>query len=1272
MSKIRNSKNFKYALALFTVIVSFSIAQNALAVTQWTIVGSGSISEFTPPHGGAWEDIVFDSQNIPYVVYYDTGKSYLKKWNGSSWTLVGSADINGGVGALYSRLALSPSGVPYVAFRDQHCPTQGQFGISVKKFDGVNWVYEGTACLSQWYLQSEPSIAIDSTGLVYIAYSDLVDASNYKTVVRKWNGSAWLYVGGASPFTAPFTISVDSAFKIAIKINSSNVPYLAYEDTGVGGGNRAVVKKLNGLNWEYVPIGSTGISGFGVQAQKILALDSTGILPYVGYSDLPAPYSGKATVYKYNGATWNLIGTRGFSDGVASSVNIATDSLGTPYIAYADSTTIPADKIVVKKWSGSSWDTVGTSGFSVGAVTFIALAIDHNDTPFVIFNDAGINSNHPPIVYKFAEPKITSYSGSFTETGADDGIVSGSRIATLTNDLFTHAGSTLTLNTDYSLSNAPAGLTPLMTVNGAGTTATLTFTGTASSHAVANSISNLGITFLNGAFTSTATASDVLNYTDSLGAVTFVDLMHVTTSPPTAITISSITFNGTITATGSGGDATESGFAYGTSADLSTVIATSTLGSQTGTASFLQNITGLQQNTTYYFRAYAINPSGTSYGSILSTATLAPSGSFLTTQAASSVTQTTATLNGVITDTGGEDATESGFAYGTSADLSTVIATSTLGAQIGTASFSENLTGLTPNTLYYFRAYAVNSTGTSTGAILSTTTIAVFAPTVTTQAVSSITQTTATGNGTITATGDVIPDVRGIVYGLTASYTSTTTESGDFSAGTFTAPITDLICDTTYHMAAYAGSTVGLSYGEDVMFATESCPVPPVVPPSSTGSGSSGGSSSRRTPIPLEFQKNYTTRVVRPPIIPTPPPNKLPVNDPLLDSNMNDTQTNPNDNNPGPFDSSVDNNVDNIDNTKNTSGNNGISTSGSNTSFVSIVSGLTSVVGRIIDDATSISKTIVNSKEATVVKALGLIVPFLAVVSSSLSFNSLAELLLQLRRFWGLLLIFFGIKKRITPWGTVYDSVTKQPLDPAIVSALDISGNVVAESITDLDGRYGFLLSPGKYTLKAQKTHCVFPSERMSGKGFDEIYGDLYFGGMIDISSGEIVKKNIPLDPVGFDWNEFAKHDKDLMIFHSKNERIFALVREILFGAGLVFTIVENIFNFSTLNLILSFAYIILCVMYMFGIRGRQYGTVIDSRTGQPLSYAIIKVYTPDKFAVIKSVVSDAYGRYYCLVPPGEFRVEIQKKNADGSYTVIMSKDVSTNKKGIIKESFRI
>ena len=95
----------------------------------------------------------------------------------------------------------------------------------------------------------------------------------------------------------------------------------------------------------------------------------------------------------------------------------------------------------------------------------------------------------------------------------------------------------------------------------------------------------------------------------------------------------------------------------------------------------------------------------------------------VTTNAASDIELTSATLNGEITATGGENANERGFAWGTNSALSGGdTSTTTTFGDYGTGTFSQGISGLFSGTQYYFRAYAANTTGTSTGSILNFTT----------------------------------------------------------------------------------------------------------------------------------------------------------------------------------------------------------------------------------------------------------------------------------------------------------------------------------------------------------------------------------------------------------------------------------------------------------------------------------------------------------------------------------------------------------------------
>ncbi len=95
------------------------------------------------------------------------------------------------------------------------------------------------------------------------------------------------------------------------------------------------------------------------------------------------------------------------------------------------------------------------------------------------------------------------------------------------------------------------------------------------------------------------------------------------------------------------------------------------------------------------------------------------------------------------------------------------------------------------------------------------------APTVTTQAVSSITSTTATGNGNVTSDGGATVTERGVCWSTSSTPTtdgSKATASG--TTGAFTASITGLSPSTLYYVRAYAINSVGTSYGSQVTFTT--------------------------------------------------------------------------------------------------------------------------------------------------------------------------------------------------------------------------------------------------------------------------------------------------------------------------------------------------------------------------------------------------------------------------------------------------------------------
>lgn len=91
----------------------------------------------------------------------------------------------------------------------------------------------------------------------------------------------------------------------------------------------------------------------------------------------------------------------------------------------------------------------------------------------------------------------------------------------------------------------------------------------------------------------------------------------------------------------------------------------------------------------------------------------------VTTNTASSVTSTSATLNGSVNPNG--LTTTAYFEWGTSSTLATSTATTyrSIGSGLSAVSVTANLTGLSASTTYYYRAVGQNSAGTERGSIVS-------------------------------------------------------------------------------------------------------------------------------------------------------------------------------------------------------------------------------------------------------------------------------------------------------------------------------------------------------------------------------------------------------------------------------------------------------------------------------------------------------------------------------------------------------------------------
>jgi hypothetical protein len=192
----------------------------------------------------------------------------------------------------------------------------------------------------------------------------------------------------------------------------------------------------------------------------------------------------------------------------------------------------------------------------------------------------------------------------------------------------------------------------------------------------------------------------------------------------------------------------------------------------------------------------------------------------LATASVTNITQTTASCGGTITDDGGGEITARGVCYSTSSNPT--VADSKTSNGTGTGSFTSSITGLSPNTTYYLRAYATNSAGTAYGNELTfTTSENISLPTVSTNNTTDITYNSAICGGNITNNGGADITARGVCWNTTQNPTTSDNKTSDGTEpGSFTSSITGLSPNTTYYVRAYATNSMGTAYGSQINFTT--------------------------------------------------------------------------------------------------------------------------------------------------------------------------------------------------------------------------------------------------------------------------------------------------------------------------------------------------------------------------------------------------------------------------------------------------------------------
>ncbi|MBI4691943.1 MAG: hypothetical protein HY773_00650 [Candidatus Terrybacteria bacterium] len=301
-----------------------------------------------------------------------------------------------------------------------------------------------------------------------------------------------------------------------------------------------------------------------------------------------------------------------------------------------------------------------------------------------------------------------------------------------------------------------------------------------------------------------------------------------TTTSATNITQTSAILNGTVNPNS---NSTSAWFEWGTTSSLGNTLSSINAGNGSSNVDVAITLSGLSENTVYYYRAVAQNSYGIAYGSIMNFVTLGGSGGgscnpTVSTQAASFITANSATVRGIINPQG--RTTSGWFEYDTAYSLSYRTSTQDMGSGTMDADLLRYLSTLATNTTYYYRAVAQNSCGTTYGSILSFSTGTEYAQGTAPQVnaispATEITQTSALFSASVNPKNS--ETTAWFEWGLGSTFVSYNSSSplnigtGDLDKLANARPLT-LSPNTTYYFRAAAKNYFGTTYSAVLNFQT--------------------------------------------------------------------------------------------------------------------------------------------------------------------------------------------------------------------------------------------------------------------------------------------------------------------------------------------------------------------------------------------------------------------------------------------------------------------
>ena len=316
--------------------------------SSWSALGSGVSGGYKGPY----VDALAVSGNTLYAggdftTAGGTAANYIAKWNGSSWSALGS-------GMNSSVFALAVSGGTLYA-GGEFTTADGNAATNIAQWNGSSWSALGSGIGGVNYYDGVSALAVSGSTL-YAGGAFTTAGGSPANNIAQWNGSSWSALGSGIDYSV-----------LALAVSGGTL-YAGGAFTTAGGISANNIAQWNGSSWSAL--------GSGVDSEVYSLAVSGGTL-FAGGDFFNAGGNAANSIAQWNGSSWSALGsgmgggngyyTYVYSLAVSGSTLYAGGTFttaGTNVSAYAAMANLP-DSLAIITSNAAFGFTNGVFGFEV-------------------------------------------------------------------------------------------------------------------------------------------------------------------------------------------------------------------------------------------------------------------------------------------------------------------------------------------------------------------------------------------------------------------------------------------------------------------------------------------------------------------------------------------------------------------------------------------------------------------------------------------------------------------------------------------------------------------------------------------------------------------------------------------------------------------------------------------------------------------------------------------------------------------------------------------